>query len=304
MSNSMLVPLEEEILETNGRSVDTEGPDDRSGSGGFSGGGSGGGDGNRAGSGSPNGNSAGSSVRGTAPSVIGGTASKPRIPLGAIRNASRGIVGSEPSTGASNSGTGAGNSAVRDGDRNSGSGYSAGRTDNSGSGTNDTGAGAKAKRLLGLDRDTLKPKAIGLPKPFVSKGKGKGKALALSQNTVEHGLCALFGGIAVATKHRHWVKKTDELTPISGPLTRMLNSLPAEVIDRLERHADPLLLCWGIYQVCGKDIAIERELRKLEKENRKESVASTGNVPLVMPNGAESNSIDTPISAIAPPPDL
>jgi hypothetical protein len=155
---------------------------------------------------------------------------------------------------------------------------------------------------LGLAGDTLKPKTIGLPRPSQApKGKRGSKSLALSQETVEHGLCAVFGTVAVATKHRHWLKQTKDVGPIAEPLTRMLNTLPIEVIDRLERYADPLLLCYGLYQVCGKDIMIELELRKLEKERGTQSVATETSPPIATTDRGTIDPLLSPAAITADP---
>jgi hypothetical protein len=81
----------------------------------------------------------------------------------------------------------------------------------------------------------------------------------------------------------------------------MLNTLPIEVIDRLERYADPLLLCYGLYQVCGKDIMIELELRKLEKERGTQSVATETSPPIATTDRGTIDPLLSPAAITADP---
>jgi hypothetical protein len=77
---------------------------------------------------------------------------------------------------------------------------------------------------------------------------------------------AVFAAVAIATKHKHWYKTPAAVKPIAEPLTELLNTLPAEVLDRIERSSKWFALATGIAIVAGPDIAVELEYRKLVKE--------------------------------------
>lgn len=69
--------------------------------------------------------------------------------------------------------------------------------------------------------------------------------MELSEATVASLVCTAFGGVAMLTSHPHWIVTPKQAEPITEPLTRMLNSLPAAVVERIEKHLDPLLLAYG-----------------------------------------------------------
>jgi len=111
--------------------------------------------------------------------------------------------------------------------------------------------------------DDSAPKPIDLP----AKRRGRRpKNLDLSETTVTAGVVAVFAAIGVATKHRHWNKSSTQVKPIAEPLTELLNTLPAEVLDRIERSSKWFALATGLALVAGPDIAIELEYRKMVKQ--------------------------------------
>ncbi len=152
------------------------------------------------------------------------------------------------------------------------------------------------------------PRRIDLPPPTErKKRKGKGGTLQLSEATVSHGLCAAFGGISVLTRHKHWQKTTDRVKPIAEPLTQLLNTLPAEIVDRLEKHAMWLSLAYGAAVVMGPDVMVELEFRKLQKQARGNSggfiPAGTAGAPSPAPPPAPPAAA-AQVAGIAPEPDL
>src|SRR5947209_16046953 len=78
------------------------------------------------------------------------------------------------------------------------------------------------------------PKPIDLP----AKRRGrKSKTLELSEQTVTAGVVAVFAAVGVVSKHKHWHKSSTQVKPIAEPLTELLNTLPAEILDRIERSS-------------------------------------------------------------------
>lgn len=76
------------------------------------------------------------------------------------------------------------------------------------------------------------------------------------------GVCVLFGAIATTTGHDHWERTDKQVKPIAEPLTRMLNSLPPNIVEMLGRHIDPALLAIGLYSVAAPSIKLEMQMRR------------------------------------------
>lgn len=139
--------------------------------------------------------------------------------------------------------------------------------------------------------------------------------------TVSHGVCAVFGAVAVLTKHKHWSKTTDKVEPISAPLCEWINSMDPETVERLQKYLLPMSVLTGVVAVVTPDIMVEIELKKLVDAQRRGLPSSPPHAPSsspVMPpvesrgdgavagnvNGQGSTTLPGPISVTAPPEDL
>lgn len=71
----------------------------------------------------------------------------------------------------------------------------------------------------------------------------------------------LFGLVAVATGHEHWLKEREEIVPVTEPLKAWVDQLPAKTLKRLENNLAPALFCCGLAVVVGPDLILERRLR-------------------------------------------
>lgn len=151
----------------------------------------------------------------------------------------------------------------------------------------------------GLDEG--RPKPIGIPSDAPKRGRKK-KTLDLSEKTVGAGVCAIFGTVSLVTGHSHWRKTIDKVEPISTPLTEMLNNLPAEILDRIERNACLASLIYGIAIVAGPDIAIEMQARKMMKEGWKPPNVTSQFAN--EPTNTVTETQSSPGTIVAPPPDL
>ena len=90
-----------------------------------------------------------------------------------------------------------------------------------------------------------RPKPVDLPEEAPKRRGRRPKGMELSETTVGNLVCTAFGGVAMLTQHPHWIVTPKQAEPITEPLTRMLNSLPAAIVERIEKHLDPLLLAYG-----------------------------------------------------------
>jgi hypothetical protein len=109
----------------------------------------------------------------------------------------------------------------------------------------------------------------------------------------------LFGLVAVATAHEHWLKEQPDVLPITGPLKAWIDQLPAKTLKRLEQNLAPTLLVVGIATVVGPDAVLEMRLRANEKRLKPavpappagrngQPVAAPGGVPAAA-NGAHGH---------------
>lgn len=77
----------------------------------------------------------------------------------------------------------------------------------------------------------------------------------------------IFGLIATATKHEHWMKTPEEVEPIVGPFCRMIESLPKSALKSIEKNWNPIALAGGIAFTVVPDTVHEVQLRRLERED-------------------------------------
>ena len=85
---------------------------------------------------------------------------------------------------------------------------------------------------------------------------------------VETTVVGLFGLVAVATDHAHWLKDREEVIPITGPLNAWIDSLPSKTLKRIEKNLAPCLFAIGCAVVAGPDIAMEIKIRARDKDTR------------------------------------
>jgi hypothetical protein len=78
----------------------------------------------------------------------------------------------------------------------------------------------------------------------------------------------LFGLVAVATAHEHWLKERDDVLPITGPLKAMVEQLPPKTLKKLEKNLAPAMVVVGIATVIGPDAVAEMRLRAEDKRAR------------------------------------
>lgn len=102
-----------------------------------------------------------------------------------------------------------------------------------------------------------------------SRGRKKGPDLSV---LVETTVVGLFGLVAVATAHEHWLKERADVVAITGPLNAWIDQLPSKTLKRLEKNLAPCLLVVGVATVIGPDIVLEVRLR--DQQNRTEAALS------------------------------
>jgi len=86
----------------------------------------------------------------------------------------------------------------------------------------------------------------------------------------------LFGLVAVATGHEHWLKEREDVLPITGPLNAWIDQLPAKTLKRVEKNLAPALFAVGCAIVVGPDIAVEMRERAKFKSYRQAVSQSPG----------------------------
>jgi hypothetical protein len=115
---------------------------------------------------------------------------------------------------------------------------------------------------------------------------------------VETTVVGLFGLVAVATAHEHWLKDKVDVAPITGPLNAWIDQLPAKTLKRLEANLAPALFVVGLATVVGPDAVMEMRLRA--QQNARSTVSRPkprdsrfpyplANVPDGTPNGASEH---------------
>jgi hypothetical protein len=93
-------------------------------------------------------------------------------------------------------------------------------------------------------------------------GKKKGPNLGALIDTT---IVGLFGLVATATAHEHWLKERDDVIPITEPLKAWVDQLPAKTLKKLEANLAPTLFVVGLATVIGPDAIAEVRLRAEEK---------------------------------------
>jgi len=96
-------------------------------------------------------------------------------------------------------------------------------------------------------------------------GRKRGPDLSV---LVETTVVGLFGLVAVATAHEHWLKEREDVMAITGPLNAWIDQLPAKTLKKVEKNLAPTLLVVGIATVIGPDAVLEMRLRAQSKNAR------------------------------------
>jgi hypothetical protein len=113
------------------------------------------------------------------------------------------------------------------------------------------------------------------------RGRKRGPDLSVLVDTT---IVGLFGLVAVATGHEHWLKERDDVLPMTGPLNAWIDQLPSKTLKKLEKNLAPALFAVGCAIVVGPDIAAEMRLRALAKKpvltvSRPQGAHSPGDYP-------------------------
>jgi len=90
------------------------------------------------------------------------------------------------------------------------------------------------------------------------------------------------------TGHKHWQKTKDRVKPLSEPLTEWLNTLPAEIVEKVQKCILPVSMAYGASILVIPDLMVEMEFRKL-----KARALAGGGLPTVG---------TTPATSVTPPP--
>lgn len=100
-------------------------------------------------------------------------------------------------------------------------------------------------------------------------------------------MTGLFGAVAVATQHEHWLKDPGEVEPIVGPLCRIIEELPAKSLKAFEKHFNKAALAAGTLVLVGTDLTAEIKLRKEENASRAEEERGVRSKPKPRPVNPE-----------------
>lgn len=103
-------------------------------------------------------------------------------------------------------------------------------------------------------------------------GRKKGPDLSTLVDTMVVGL---FGLVATATQHEHWLKEKVDVIAITQPLNAWIDQLPAKTLKKLEANLAPTLFVVGVATVVGPDAVLEARIRYAQKRNRNSFPRST-----------------------------
>ena len=92
-------------------------------------------------------------------------------------------------------------------------------------------------------------------------------------------MVGLFGLVAVATAHEHWLKERADVVAITGPLNAWIDQLPSKTLKRLEKNLAPALLVVGVATVVGPDIVLEMRLRDTKRARFAVPQSQPGSAP-------------------------
>lgn len=116
---------------------------------------------------------------------------------------------------------------------------------------------------------------------------------------IDTSIVGLFGLVAVATGHEHWLKERGDVLPMTGPLNAWIDQLPSKTLKRIEKNLAPCLFVTGCAVVAGPDIVAEMRLRAQHKsyvaavsqprQSRSAGVDRFAGVPIPTSNGASAD---------------
>lgn len=174
------------------------------------------------------------------------------------------------SLGSGSGDSGSGGESDDGGGDSGGGGYGAGEP---GAGTGafagGSGDGAGGKRKRGRPRKAP-VELLGEPvNPTLTEKTGRGRKRGPDLGVlVDTTVVGLFGLVAVATGHEHWLKDREEVMQITGPLNAWIDQLPAKTLKKVEKNLAPCLFAVGCAIVIGPDVALEMRLRAEAKRAR------------------------------------
>lgn len=116
--------------------------------------------------------------------------------------------------------------------------------------------------------DAPMPPRVEDAKETVKSAPSPSQAWKLDAEMIGYGVAAVFGVIATATQHAHWMRTPEQCAPISEPLQRIYSRMPAAKRKQVLQYLDPGVLLAGIYQVAGPSLAVEMQLAEAKRQGR------------------------------------
>src|SRR5689334_4627226 len=139
--------------------------------------------------------------------------------------------------------------------------------DSGGGGGNRAGTGGgKQRGRPRKDRELVRE----VPGPTLTEPEGKNRSKSPDFKVlIDTTIVGLFGLVATATAHEHWLKERDDVLPITGPLKAWVEQLPPKTLKAMEKRMAPTLFVIGCAVVVGPDVVMEMRTRKREQDTRR-----------------------------------
>lgn len=119
-----------------------------------------------------------------------------------------------------------------------------------------TKAEMEAARLAAEPEEVRAPRDVPMPEP--KKRGRKPKAVhGFTEAGVRKALPDIFQCIAFVRPYGMWERTEEECEPLVGPLTRLLNRLPADTVDKVLALSDPIALAYALTLVAGPSVILE-----------------------------------------------
>lgn len=141
------------------------------------------------------------------------------------------------------------------------------------------------------------PRDVPMPEPKKRGRKPKGSTGVVTEAGVRKALPDVFQCIAFFRPAGMWERTEDECEPLVAPLTRILNRLPQETLEKVLQLSDPVALAWGLTLVAGPSIILEIQNARTYKPQAVTSQRANGNVgngvasQATRPDGTAYNSL-------------
>lgn len=149
-----------------------------------------------------------------------------------------------------------------------------------GSGVGGGGGAGTGARKRGRPRKDAGELAGAVPRPTLTErptaARRHGPDLSV---LVETTVVGLFGLVAVATAHEHWLKTNADVAAITGPLNAWIDQLPSKSLKKIEKNLAPALVVVGLAVVIGPDVVVEVKLREQDRASRAVSPPQPGPLP-------------------------